>query len=158
MLQKLHSSVLIVDENLKIIQANQSFIDLLGDEAREINEVVPGLTGADLKTLLPYNLYNLFTYVLANNEDITNRDITFDERMLNMSVFVIRKAKIVGAVIRDMSVPEVQKEEVVSRLTEVVDKNLHLVQEIGFILGEGAAETERMLNTIIETYKPRKKR
>lgn len=157
MLQKLHSSVLIVDENLKIIQANQSFIELLGDEAREINEVVPGLTGADLKTLLPYNLYNLFTFVLTNNEDITNRDVTFDERMLNISVFVIRKAKIVGAVIRDMSIPAVQKEEVVKRLTEVVDKNLHLVQQIGFILGEGAAETERMLNAIIESYKPRKK-
>ncbi|MFZ5940348.1 MAG: [Fe-Fe] hydrogenase large subunit C-terminal domain-containing protein [Bacteroidota bacterium] len=157
MLQKLHSSVLIVDENLKIIQANQSFIELLGDEAREINEVVPGLTGADLKTLLPYNLYNLFTFVLSNNEDITNRDVTFDERMLNISVFVIRKAKIVGAVIRDMSIPAVQKEEVVKRLTEVVDKNLHLVQQIGFILGEGAAETERMLNAIIESYKPRKK-
>jgi len=158
MLQKLHSSVLIVNENLKIIQANQSFIELLGDEAREINEVVPGLTGADLKTLLPYNLYNLFTYVLANNEDITNRDVTFEERVLNISVFMIRRGKIVGAVIRDMSVPEVQKEEVVKRLTDVVDKNLHLVQQIGFILGEGAAETERMLNAIIESYKPKKKR
>jgi len=158
MLQKLHSSVLIVDQNLKIIQANQSFIDLLGDEAREINEVIPGLTGADLKTLLPYNLYNLFTFVLANNEDITNRDVNFDERVLNISVFMIRRGKIVGAVLRDMSVPAVQKEEVVNRLTEVVDKNLHLVQQIGFILGEGAAETERMLNAIIESYKPRKKK
>lgn len=155
MLQKLPSAVVILDEKMKIIQANQSFIELLGDEAGEINEVIPGLTGADLKTLLPYHIYNLFTYVLANDENITNRDIEFREQKYSISVFVIRTRKIVGAVIRDLSAPEVQKEEIVNRLTEVVDKNLSLVQQIGFILGEGASETERMLNSIIESYKPK---
>ncbi|MDF1570485.1 MAG: [Fe-Fe] hydrogenase large subunit C-terminal domain-containing protein [Bacteroidales bacterium] len=156
MLQKLPSAVVILDETLKVIQANESLIGLLGEEAMEINEVVPGLTGADLKTLLPYNIHNLFTYVLANNENITDRDILLNEKQYSISVFVIRKQKIVGAVIRDLSAPEVQKEEIVKRLTDVVDKNLSLVQQIGFILGEGASETERMLNSIIESYKPKK--
>jgi hypothetical protein len=31
-----------------------------------------------------------------------------------------------------------------------------MVQKIGFLLGEGAAETEQMLNSIIESYKTRK--
>jgi len=152
MLHKLPSMVVICDSNLKILQTNDSFIDMLGEDAREINEVVPGLAGADLKTLLPYNFYKLFTYVLTHNESITNRDIQHEGKMLNVSVFVIEKEKIVGAVIRDMSAPEVQKEEVVKRLTEAIDKNLSLVQQIGFIMGEGAAETERMLNSIIESY------
>jgi len=156
MLHKLPSMVVICDMNLKIIQTNDSFIDMLGEDAREINEVVPGLEGADLKTLLPYNFYNLFTYVLAHNESITNRDIHHDGKLLNVSVFVIEKDKIVGAVIRDMSAPEVQKEEVVKRLNEVIDKNLGLAQQIGFILGEGTSEAERMLNSIIESYKPGK--
>ena len=97
------------------------------------------LAGADLKTLLPYGFYNLFTYVLTNHESITNRDIKHEGKVLNGSVFLIEKGKIVGAVIRDMSAPEVQKEEVVKRLTEAIDKNLSLVQQIGFIMGEGAA-------------------
>lgn len=156
MLHKLPSMVVICDMNLKIIQTNDSFISMLGEDAREINEVVPGLAGADLKTLLPYNFYNLFTYVLAQNESITNRDIHHEGKMLNVSVFVIEKDKIVGAVIRDMSAPEVQKEEVVKRLNEVIDKNLGLAQQIGFILGEGTSEAERMLNSIIESYKPGK--
>ncbi|MCK4748043.1 MAG: 4Fe-4S binding protein [Bacteroidales bacterium] len=156
MLHKLPSMVVICDQNLKIIQTNNSFIDMLGEDAREINEVVPGLAGADLKTLLPYNFYNLFTYVLINNESITNKDISHEGKILNVSVFVIEKNKIAGAVIRDMSAPEVQKEEVVKRLTEVIDKNLSLVQQIGFIMGEGASESERMLNSIIESYKPKK--
>jgi iron only hydrogenase large subunit-like protein len=153
MLQKLPSGVVILDESLKIHQANQSFIELLGEDAKEINEVIPGLAGADLKKFLPYNIYNLFTFVLSNNENITNRDIIFNESQYSLSVFVIRKNKIAGAVIRDLSSPEVQKEEIVQRLTDVVDKNLSLVQQIGFILGEGASESERMLNSIIESYK-----
>ena len=156
MLHKLPSMVVICDQNLKILQTNNSFIEMLGEEAQEINEVVPGLAGADLKTLLPYNFYNLFTYVLSHNESITNRDLQHEGKMLNVSVFVIEKDKIVGAVIRDMSAPEVQKEEVVKRLTEAIDKNLSLVQQIGFIMGEGAAETERMLNSIIESYELKK--
>ena len=153
MLHKLPSMVVICDQNLKIIQTNNSFIELLGEDAREINEVVPGLAGADLKTLLPYGFYNLFTYVLTNHESITNRDIIHEGKLLNVSIFLIEKGKIVGAVIRDMSAPEVQREEVVKRLTEVIDNNLSLVQQIGFVLGEGAAQTERMLNSIIESYK-----
>ena len=153
MLHKLPSMVVICDENLKILQTNNSFIELLGEDAREINEVIPGLAGADLKTLLPYAFYNLFTYVLTNHESITNRDLTHEGKLLNVSIFLIEKGKIVGAVIRDMSAPEVQKEEVVKRLTDVIDNNLSLVQQIGFVLGEGAAQTERMLNSIIESYK-----
>lgn len=154
MLQKLPSAVVILDDKLKILQANETFIQLLGDEAREINEIIPGLVGADLKTLLPYNFYNLFSYVLVNNEYIQNRDINFGDKLLNLSAFVIRKGKIVGGVVRDMGAPEVRKEEVIKRVTEAIDKNLAQVQQIAFLLGEGASETERMLHSIIEFYKP----
>lgn len=153
MMKKLPSALVIVDKKLKIMQSNQSFIDLLGDDAIEINEIVPGLVGADLKTLLPYNVYNLFSHVLQNNEDIKNRDIHYKDVLLNISVFTIKKHGIVSAVIRDMYAPEVRKEEVIKRITEAVDINLAMVQKIGFLLGEGAAETEQMLNSIIATYR-----
>ncbi len=157
MLQKLPSSVVIIDDNLRVIQANQSFIKRLGTEAEEINEVIPGLVGADIKTLLPYQIYNLFSYVIQNGEDIQNRDIHLNEQLYNLSVFTIRKNKIAGAVIRDMQSPEIRKEEVIKRVSDVIDKNLDMVQKIGFLLGEGAAETEQMLNSIIEFYKSEKK-
>jgi Na+-translocating ferredoxin:NAD+ oxidoreductase RNF subunit RnfB len=153
MLKKLPSAVVIIDKKMKILQSNQSFIDLLGDDAVEINEIIPGLIGADLKSLIPYNIHNLFSYVLQNNSDILNRDIHYKDNLLNLSVFTIKPNSIVGAVIRDMYAPEVQKEEVLKRITDVIDKNLAMVQKIGFLLGEGASETEQMLNSIIETYK-----
>lgn len=157
MLQKLPSAVVIVDENLKIIESNQSFIHTLGDEAAEINEIIPGLVGADLKSLLPFQFYKLFSAVLTNNENVVNRDVHLGERLLNVSVFSIKKGKIAGAVLRDMYLPEVRKEEVINRVTEVIDENLDLVQKIAFLLGEGAAKTERMLNSIIESHKAGKK-
>jgi Na+-translocating ferredoxin:NAD+ oxidoreductase RNF subunit RnfB len=153
MMKKLPSALVIIDKKLKILQSNQSFIDLLGDDAVEINDIIPGLVGADLKTLLPYNIYNLFSYVLQNNEDIKNRDIHYKDNLLNLSVFTIKKNSIVGAIIRDMYAPEVRKEEVIKRVTEAIDINLAMVQKIGFLLGEGASETEQMLNSIINTYK-----
>jgi hypothetical protein len=125
----------------------------LGEEADAINEIIPGLVGADLKTLLPFNVYNLFNHVFSTHENILDRDIHINEKLLNLSVFTIRKNKIVGAVFRDMYAPEVRKEEVIKRVTEVIDKNLAMVQKIGFLLGEGASETEQMLNSIIELYK-----
>ncbi len=157
MLQKLPSGIVILDDRLKIIQANQSFIDIIGEDAKEISTVIPGLTGADLKTLLPYNIYNLFTFVLSNNDNIQNRDMNFNDQLLNLSVFVIKKGKIVGGVFRDMYSPEVRKEEVMKRVNEVIDKNLSMVQQIGFLLGEGASETEKMLHSIIEFYKDQSK-
>src|SRR6056297_31469 len=156
MLQKLPSAVVIIDKDLKIIQSNKTFIDYMGEEAHSINEVIPGLVGADLKTLIPHNIYNLFQHVLSNQQNIINRDIHLEEKLLILSMFTIRKGKIVGAVFRDMYSPEIRKEQVIKRVTEAIDKNLEMVQKIGYLLGEGASETEQMLNSIIEFYKEEK--
>lgn len=157
MLQKLIAGVVIVDDKMKIIESNKSFINILGDDAQMINEIIPGLVGADLKTLLPFNIYNLFSYVLSNNENITERDVYFGDRLFNVSIFTIRANKIVGAIVRDLSTPEVRKEEVIKRVNEVIETNLDLVQKIAFLLGESASKTEKMLNSIIESYKTTKK-
>ncbi len=152
MLHKLPSGVVIVDEKLRILQSNSRFIEILGKEAADINEVIPGLKGADLKTLLPYPFYNLFSYVLEKDDDVENRDVHYEDRMLNVSVFTIRKNRIAGAVVRDMYMPEIQKEEVIRRVGEAIDENLEVVQKIAFLLGEGAAKTEKILNSIIEFH------
>jgi len=153
MLHKLPTAVVIVDENMKIIGSNESFVTILGEEASEINEIIPGLLGADLKTLLPVQFYKLFAYVISSNDDVIGRDVHLNDKLLNVTIFTIKKNKIVGAVIRDMQMPEVRKEEVINRVTEVIEQNLDLVQQIAFLLGEGAAKTEKMLNSIIESHK-----
>jgi ferredoxin len=153
MLHKLPTPMVIVDENLKIIGSNESFVTILGEDAAEINEIIPGLLGADLKTLLPVQFYKLFAFVISSNDDVIGRDVHLNDKLLNVTIFSIKKNKVVGAVIRDMNIPEVRKEEVINRVTEVIEQNLDLVQQIAFLLGEGAAKTEKMLNSIIESHK-----
>ncbi len=153
MLEKLPTGVVIVDASLKILHSNLSFINILGEDAKAISDIIPGLVGADLKTLLPFNVYNMFTFVLKEDEPVVSKDIHYEESMLNISIFPIKKNKMCGAIIRDLYSPEVQGEEVTNRVSEVIDKNLEMVQKIGFLLGEGASETEQMLNSIIESYR-----
>lgn len=152
MLEKLPSGVIIADSELKILHSNLAFINIIGEDARTVAEVIPGLAGADLKTLLPFTVYNMFTFVIRENEPVISRDVPFEDKMLNISVFPIRKNKIAGAIVRDLYSPEVQREEVINRITDVIDRNLEMVQKIGFLLGEGASETERMLNSIVDSY------
>jgi iron only hydrogenase large subunit-like protein len=158
MLQNLLSGVVIVDEDLKIYQSNKAFIRIVGEEATMIDEVIPGLVGADLKSLLPIHFYKMFSYVLTSDEPIENRDVQFGEIKLGVSIFPIRSHKYVGGILRDMYTPEVRKEQVVTRLTEVIDENFDMVQKIAYLLGEGASKTEQMLNSVIDSYKnPEKK-
>jgi len=153
MLQNLISGVVIVDEDLKIYQSNKAFIRIIGEEAAVIDEVIPGLVGADLKTLLPVHFYKMFSFVLSADEPVENRDVIFGDTRLSVSVFPIRSHKYAGGILRDMYVPEVRKEQIVNRLAEVIDENFEMVQKIAFLLGEGASKTEQMLNSVIDSYK-----
>jgi len=155
-MNQIPSGVVIVDHKLKITSSNRSFIEILGDEARDIDEIIPGLRGADLKTLVPVQFYKVFQNVLVTGENILSRDVKIDEAFLNLSVFSIKDKKVVGGIVRDMFSPEVRNEQIIQRVTEVIDQNLGMVQQIGFLLGEGASKTEAMLNSIIQLHRKKK--
>jgi hypothetical protein len=95
----------------------------------------------------------LFATVLQSGQDLLNRDTTLGSSILNVSVFTIEKNKIVGGIIRDLTAPEVRREEVVTRAREVIRENLETVQQIAFLLGESASKTEKILTSIIEAQK-----
>ena len=131
-----------------------------GDSNNNVSDLELGMSSSQPF----YNKSGLYILDIVNVDTVANTADILINTEVDTSVigdnsfqFIkFTKDKIVGAVIRDMSAPEVQKEEVLKRLTEVIDKNLGLAQQIGFILGEGTSETERMLNSIIESYKPGK--
>jgi iron only hydrogenase large subunit-like protein len=152
MLNKLRAGIVIVDFQLKIVKANDTFCRIMGEDAEEINEVIPGLEGADLRKIVHEDISNLFSYVIQNSEQIESRDVTYNEGLLNLSIFPIINHKIAGGIVRDMHAPEVQRAEVIKRVSEVIDKNLQMVQQIGFLMGEGASDIEKMLNSVIKFY------
>ena len=148
----LNSGIVFCDENLKIVESNLNFIEILGEEAKEIHDIIPYLIGADLKTLLPPILITQFQFILNHDETQISRDVEIEEKLINVSIFQLIQKKMVGAVFRNLHSKEERPEEIIHRVTEVIEENLRQVQQIGFILGEGAAKTEKMLNSIIKSY------
>lgn len=153
LLHELPSAVVIVDHDMKVLQSNRNFLKTVGFAAAQEDTILEGLRGADIKKLLPLHIHKLFYYVMEYNENIMNRDIYINDRFFNVSIFTIKKAEVVGCILRDMYLPEVQKEQVISRINEVIGINFSMVQDIGALLGDSASETEQMLNSIVESYR-----
>lgn len=150
--------ILFITGDLKVHIANQSLINIIGEEAEMINEVIPGMKGADLHSLLPPAVSSIFEYALSNNEPIHSKDIILNDKKYILSVFNIFEKELAGAIFRSFHSDDVRYEEFEKRIIEVIDQNLTMVQNIGFLLGEGASNTERMLNSVIESFKKEQKK
>ena len=148
----LSAGVVFCDENLKVVESNLGFIEILGEDLRDIHDVIPYLIGADLKTMLPPSLITQFQFILNHDETQISKDVEIEDKWVNISIFQLIPQKLVGAVFRNLHLKEERPEEIIHRVNEVIEENLRQVQQIGFILGEGAAKTEKMLNSIIKTY------
>ncbi len=153
MLHKIRAGILIINKNFKIIDSNESFAELMGEDIVDLYETIPGLRGADLSELVPDVMYKMIASIMASGENNLERDVKFQNKLLHVSVVTIYKQRVVGAVIRDMSVPMLVRDEIIDRAQRVTKQNIETVQKIAFLLGENAAQTEELLHSIIETYK-----
>jgi len=153
MMHKIRAGIIIVDSELKVIDSNEAFAKIFGTEIEELYETIPGLHGADLKELVPDVIYKMLSTALQSGENMIERDLKIQNKLIHVSVISIYKQRVVGALLRDMSAPALVREEIISRAQRVNRKNLETVQKIAFLLGDNASQTEEMLNSIIESYK-----
>lgn len=153
MMHKIRAGIIIVDSELKVVDSNEGFAKMFGTEIEELYETIPGLHGADLKELVPDVIYKMFASAMTSGENMIERDLKIQNKLLHVSVITIYKHRVVGALLRDMSAPSLVREEIISRAQRVNRQNLETVQKIAFLLGENASQTEEMLNSIIESYK-----
>lgn len=151
LLQRMPSGVIVVDENLKVVECNQNVARMLGDEVSMIYEADPGMSGASLEKLVPF--HKMFSNVLTTGKDLLNKDVRLEGKMFKVSVFSIQEHKIVGAIIRNLSNPDVRSDEIISRAKSVIKENLQTVQQIAYLLGENASKSETMLNSIMDLLK-----
>lgn len=153
MVHKIRAGIVIVDNEFKVIDSNEGFAKLFGQELEELYETIPGLQGADLQELIPEVVFKMFASLMTSGENMLERDLKIQNKLLHISVITIYKNRVVGALIRDMSAPSLVREEIISRTQRVNKKNLETVQKIAFLLGENASQTEELLNSIIQSYK-----
>nr|WP_320013256.1 [Fe-Fe] hydrogenase large subunit C-terminal domain-containing protein [uncultured Desulfobulbus sp.] len=152
LIHKMPSAVVIVDGDLNILECNEAFVSIVNQQYPA--ESTSELEGFALEMLLPF--HHLFANVLKNDIDIVDRDIRYHDTILHLSIFTIDPYSVVGAILQDITRPSVQKEQVIRRAREVIQKNLATVQKIAYLLGENAAESEVTLNSIIESFTPTK--
>ena len=153
MLHKISAGIVIIDNNYKVIDSNESFAQLMGEETEDLYKTIPGLKDAAVQVLVPEVIYKMLTNVMHSGEEILERDVKIQNKLIHISVVTLYKNKIVGAVIRDMSAPKLVRDEIISRAQRINKQNIEMVQKIAFLLGENAAEIEELLNSIIESYR-----
>ncbi|NCB08920.1 MAG: PAS domain S-box protein, partial [Bacteroidia bacterium] len=98
MLHKINLGIVLIDQNHRVVDSNESFARLMGEESMELFETIPGLKGADVGVLVPEVIYKMLTSIMASGEDILERDIKFQNRLLHVSVVTLYPNKVVGAV------------------------------------------------------------
>lgn len=150
LLRTIPSGVVIVDQNLELIECNRRFAEIFGDTTLQIFDAKPGMSGADLKRLVPF--YDLFTKCLNSGKDIYRNSYRMGNRLLDITIFSIEANEVAGAVIADVTNTELRREQIAKRASEVINKNLNTVQDIACKLGEHMAETEILLRSISEEY------
>ncbi|MGD0730334.1 MAG: [Fe-Fe] hydrogenase large subunit C-terminal domain-containing protein [Terracidiphilus sp.] len=148
LLQKMPSAVVIVDEDLKIIECNLNFAHLFAADVENPKD----LEGSAIDAVIPFSY--LFRRVLESDEDIVNHDIRFQRSILNTSIFTIEPHSVMCGIFQDITKPIFQKEQIIGRAREVIQKNLKTVQQIAFLLGENAADSEIILNSIVRSFSP----
>jgi hypothetical protein len=145
------SAVVIVNDAMRVIEFNTAFADLV---SKGSSEPQPQIEGVMLSEFLPFA--SLFHSVLKTGEDIPDRDLRFQNTILHAAIFTIEKHRVVGGILQDITEPAVRKEQVIRKAQEVIQKNLATVQKIAYLLGENASESEITLNSIIESFTPKK--
>jgi hypothetical protein len=136
---------------MKIIECNENFARLMGEDTSMMFEAKPGLEGADLAKIT--SMSRFFTDVMAEEgPDAVEHEIREGKKIFHATVFSIEKGESACGVIQDVTAPQIQKDRVIKQTQRVINKNLAVVQKIAFLLGENAAETEATLNSIIESF------
>ena len=151
MLRCMPSAVVIVDSNMEIVEANDSFEQMfLGDMYEIFASRQDGLTGAALDRIIPFS--ELFKSALDTGKDIHQEHYAIDDKVYDISIFTIEDNELIGAVISDVTKSEIDRSKIAKKAREVITKNIATVQEIASLLGEHMVETELLLNSIAEGY------
>ncbi len=154
MIRCMPSAIVMVDNNLKILEANDSFMRMFTGDMYEVFKARPdGLTGAALDRIVDFA--DLFKTILKTGKDLHKERYNVKGRLYDISAFTIEENEIVGAVITDVTSAETNREKISQKAHEVISKNISIVQEIACLLGEHMVETETLLSSIAEDYEER---
>ncbi len=151
MLRCMPAAIVMVDNNMNILEANESFMKMFTGDMYEIFKARPdGLTGAAIDRIVEFS--DIFRTILKTGKDLHKEHYNLKDRLYDINAFTIEPNEIVGAIITDVTQTETNREKISEKAKEVISKNISIVQEIACLLGEHMVETETLLNSIANDY------
>lgn len=151
MIRCMPAAVVMVDNNMNILEANDSFMKMFTGDMYEIFKARPdGMTGAAIDRIVDFS--DIFKTILKTGKDLHKERFPVKNRLYDISAFTIEEHEIVGAVITDVTQTETNREKISQKAHEVISKNISIVQEIACLLGEHMVETETLLSSIANDY------
>jgi hypothetical protein len=148
LLQKMPSAVVIVDDDLRIIECNSNFVRLFASEEErrsKISRAAPSVTSC------PSLTSSAACSIPAKTSSATTSATSAASSPPASSP---SSPSVLCGIFRDISEPIFQKEQIIDRAREVIQKNLKTVQQIAYLLGENAADSEIILNSIVRSFSP----
>ncbi len=144
------SGVVLANSGLNIIECNENFAKIFGEDVLRCYEAKPGMEGALLEKIVPF--CEKFKSFLQSDVEYYQELIRFNNRVFNLSLFSVEKKLIIGAIVLDITNSEMRRDHIARQAQKVIEKNLTAVQEIACKLGENMADTEILLRAITDDY------
>lgn len=151
MLRCMPSASVMVDNDLRVVEANDSFMRMFcGDMYEVFASRQDGLVGAAIDRIVDFS--EVFKSALKTGKDIHRERFPIKNKLYDIVAFTIEKNEIVGAIITDVTQSETNREKIAQKAQEVISKNITIVQDIACLLGEHMVETEMLLSSIANDY------
>jgi len=151
LLSTIPHGVVIVDSHLNIVECNRLFIKIFEDYPDEFldAEGLRSFHGTPVSVFVPFAEKFREQFFMSKPQQYRFRH---DGKIMRITFFLVENKAMLGAMFEDITTPVVRREAVVDKAEEVITKSLSTVQQIASLLGENAAETELVLNSIIEEF------
>lgn len=151
MLRCMPSATVMVDNDLRVVEANDAFMKMFCDDMYDVFSArQDGLVGAAIDRIVDFS--DIFKSALKSGKDIHKERFPIKNKLYDIIAFTIEKNEIVGAIITDVTQSETNREKIAQKAQEVISKNITIVQDIACLLGEHMVETEMLLSSIANDF------
>lgn len=158
LVRKLPAASAAVGPGMNILLANAPFIRLGGYPAAQLAENAPALAGVPLHDILPQEVCTVAEAVHTTGEDTERQDISLNGVPYTLSVYCIRRNELTIVLLRNLADSDIQVEELTARLQQTADRNIRMIQQIAFLLGEEVSESAKTIGSVIRALQATQKK
>ena len=151
LLSTIPNGVVIVDSDLNIADCNKRFIDIFEEypEGFLDAEGLRSFRGTPVSVFVPFAEKFREQFYMSKPSQYRFRH---EGKIMRVTFFLVESKELLGAMFEDITTPSVRREAVIEKAEEVIKNSMKTVQQIASLLGDNAAETEIVMNSIIEEF------